>query len=207
MSAGNCDVDAGEPVFHFPGQSEEVRHQRRTLSGVGGRKSRFGQQQHMTAIPADDPAVEQLRPAKTGLQWQPLGQDQRAHAHRIGRDDLLARGEVLEAVLHAEVRQGVVLDLAEVGGVARLELVEEVLVGAGVAGGAGLHLDLDVGVLLVPDGDGVLDAGDPAGEGERDVLARGLARRCRVAAPVARAAARGAAGQGERSRPKRSSRA
>src|SRR5690606_22853031 len=47
-------------------------------------------------------------------------------------DAVLARGEILEAVLLPEARQCVVLDLSEVGSIACLQLAEEALVYAGV---------------------------------------------------------------------------
>ena len=89
MSARDGHVRARKTAFHIASQAQQVRHERFACPGIGGGEFRLGHQQHVAAVPAEDAPVQDLSVAEARLQWQDLGQHQRAHANRISGDDVL----------------------------------------------------------------------------------------------------------------------
>ena len=69
--------------------SEQIADETLALFRVRGRKVRFGQDEDVMAIAADNSAILDLGGAKAGLQWQDFVRHQFRHADRIGAHDVL----------------------------------------------------------------------------------------------------------------------
>ena len=88
VSASNGDVDAGKIFFNVICRAQHFGDKNGAAFGIRRRKIRLGHQQYMTAIAARQSSVLDVRAAKSGLQGQHFGDHQRAHADRVGGDDV-----------------------------------------------------------------------------------------------------------------------